>query len=116
MASVLSENSGGEPITSCVVEPAVDAGQVVRRARVPQGGNQRIVWDALGELLRASQAFGKAGAPATRPCVELEPAIACVRDKLATDPKRRTERTRQAITGLVASGLLKLNEGWLWCP
>jgi hypothetical protein len=110
----IGTDADGEPITSCVVEAAEDAGEAVRRVRVPQGGNQRIVWDALGELLRASHAFGKAGAPPTRPCVELEAAIASVRDKLATDPKRRTERTRQAITGLVASGLLKLNEGWLW--
>lgn len=110
----IGTDDDGEPITSCVVESAEDAGQAVRRVRVPQGGNQRIAWDALGELLRASPAFGKAGAPATRPCVELETAVAAVRDRLVTDPKRRTERTRQAITGLVASGLLKLNEGWLW--
>lgn len=106
----------GDPITSCAVVPEESATDAVRRANVPAGGNQRIVWDALGELLRASQDNGKGGAPVTRPCVELEAAVVKLRDRLTTDPKRRTERTRTAITGLVTRGLLNLREGWLWCP
>lgn len=105
----------GDPITSCVVVPEENTADVVRRAKVPAGGNQRLVWDALGYLLRTSSNFGQAGAPPTRPCIEVEAAIEKLRDKLVTDPKRKTERTREAITGLVNRGLLKLNKGWLWC-
>ena len=105
----------GDPITSCVVVPEENAADALRRVKVPSGGNQRLIWDALGELLRNSKHFGKGGAPDTRPCLEVEAAVVAVRDKLATDPKRKSERTREAITGLVNRGLLKLNEGWLWC-
>lgn len=110
----MGEDDYGLPVTSCAVVRDEDAAELVRRIRVPQGGNQLIVWNALGELLRQSRDFGKGGAPASRPCLEVEAAVAAVRDKLATDPKRKTERTRLAITGLVAAGLLKIDEGWLW--
>lgn len=110
----LGEDEHGDPITSCVISPEENAGNTIKRVRVPQGGNQLVVWNALGEILRNAGTFGKAGAPPTRPCVEIEAAVVACREKLATDPKRRTERTRQAITGLVASGLIQINEGWLW--
>jgi hypothetical protein len=110
----MGEDDYGLPATSCAVVRDEDAAELVRRIRVPQGGNQLIVWNALGELLRQSRDFGKGGAPASRPCLEVEAAVAAVRDKLATDPKRKTERTRLAITGLVAAGLLRIDGGWLW--
>jgi len=105
----------GDPITSCVIVPEETAADTVRGAKVPTGGNQRLIWDALGELFRNSPESGEGGAPATRPCIKLEAAIEKLRDRLATEPKRRVERTRAAITGLVARGLLQLREGWLWC-
>lgn len=104
----------GDAITSCVVIPEESTADTVRRAKLPAGGNQRLIWNALGDLLRASTDFGKGGAPAGRPCVALEPAIEKLRDRLTTDPKRRTERTRKAITSLVNRRLLNLNEGWIW--
>lgn len=105
----------GEPITSCVVDaPAVDLEPVPQRPKLPKGGNQKIVYDALCPLFRESRTFGKAGAPALRPCLALEDAIASARDRLIVDPKRRTERAQEAIRGLVASGVLGSNEGWLW--
>ena len=42
----------GEAITSCVIVPEENIVAMVRRAKVPSGGNQRIVWDALGEWFR----------------------------------------------------------------
>lgn len=108
----LGEDEDGEAITSCVVHP--DDAPAVHRPRPPKGGNQRIVYDALGPLFRESQHFGKGGAPAMRPCIELEEAIAQVKDRLAVEPKRQAERTRLAITGLVSSGVLGCREGWLW--
>jgi putative DNA primase/helicase len=109
----LGDDQDGEPETSCVVEADQGAAEV-RRVKLPQGGNQRIVLDALGPLFKASAQFGKAGAPAPRPCIELEAAIASVRDRLTCPSERRTERTREAITGLVSRGVISCSEGWLW--
>lgn len=108
----LGEDEDGEPITSCVV--CADDAPAVNRPKLPKGGNQRIVFDALGPLLRESVEFGKADAPPQRPCIKLDEAILKVRDRLAVPTDRRTERTRAAITGLVSTGVLGLNEGWLW--
>lgn len=111
----LGEDAEGRPITSCVVEPEEQAAGAVNRASLPRGGNQRIVWDGLGELFRASKDFGQAGAPPTRPCVKLEDAIHTLRDRLPCEADRQTERTRAAITGLISKGLIHHREGWLWC-
>lgn len=104
----------GEEITSCVVEPTEAPADTVRAAKIPGGGNMRIAWDRLGELLRQSNHFGKASAPITRPCVELEAATTDIADRLTCDQKRRRERTQVAITGLVARGLIAHEGGWLW--
>ena len=110
----LETDEDGEPVTSCVVAPEERAADAVRRVKLPQGGNQKIVFDALRDLLREARRFGMAGAPPTRPCIELEEAIEKTRDRLACTSDRKTERTRQAITGLVNSGALVLREGWIW--
>lgn len=104
----------GEAVTSCVVVPEESADDAVRRALPPKSGNQRVIWDALGDLLKASRTYGKAGAPQTRPCVELDHAIEQTRTRLVCDPKRQTERTQSAITGLINRGLILHQEGWLW--
>lgn len=105
----------GEPITSCIVVPEQKAAEATKR-RIPKGGNQRIVWDALGDLLRESKHFGKAGAPPTRPCVELEAAIVAIAPRLTCEDKRKAERTRQALTGLLSSKTIEHREGWIWTP
>ena len=71
-------------------------------------------WQCLGPLFRDSRSFGQAGAPASRPCLTLTDAIAGSRDKLLVESGRRTERARQALTGLVSAGVLDSNEDWLW--
>ena len=107
-------DADGEPITSCVVVPEESAGAAVRRVLPPKSGNQRIVWDALSEMLKASPHYGQAGAAATRPCVRLDDAIEKARSRLVCDPKRQTERARSAITGLISNGQIIHREGWLW--
>lgn len=111
----IGTDDGGEAITSCIVVPDQKAAEATKR-RIPKGGNQRIVWDALGELLRESKHSGKGGAPITRPCVELETAIAAIASRLLCDDKRKQERTRQAITGLVSTKAIEHREGWIWIP
>lgn len=108
----LGEDEYGQPITSCAVCPDVDDSRP--RVKLPRGGNQRIVYDALGPLFRESHTFGKADAPAIRPCIRLDEAINHARDRLTVATERRTERTRQALTGLISSGVMGCNEGWVW--
>jgi hypothetical protein len=111
----LTPDDEGEPMTSCVVR-ADDSPQEVTRSRLPKGRNQKVVLDAMGELLRKSATFGRAGAPPTRPCVETETAVEAIALRLTCEPLRRKERTRKALTGLVAAGVLTCLEGWLWLP
>jgi putative DNA primase/helicase len=111
----LGEDGDGESVTSCVIAPE-EAPEHKTRCKLPKGGNQRIVLGALGELLRDSKHFGKAGAPAIRPCVELEQAVIAIAPRLTCEEKRRIERARQAFTGLVAGGCVVLRDGWLWLP
>lgn len=111
----LGEDEDGDPITSCVIEPTVALDDIPsNRPKAPRGGNQRIVYDALGPLLRESGAYGRGGAPAHRPCVLIEEAIARTADRLTVEPKRKPERARQAITAMAASGVLGTGDGWLW--
>lgn len=109
------DDETGEALTSLVLVPTESTAEGIQKARIPGGGNMRIAWDRMGELLRQSVHFGQASAPATRPCVELEAATADIAERLTCDPKRRRERTESAITNLVARGLLVHEGGWLWC-
>ena len=102
----------GDEITSCVVQ-ADEQAEEVRRVKLPQGGNQRLVLEALRPMFKEGH-IGKPGAPPLRPCIELETAILAAGARLTCPTDRRTERTRDAITGLVARGVLGCNEGWLW--
>ncbi|MBL8327592.1 MAG: AAA family ATPase [Rubrivivax sp.] len=111
----LGEDDQGESVTSCVIAPD-ESPQDVTRSRLPKGGNQKVVLDALGELLRKSATFGRAGAPPVRPCVQLEPAVEAIAPRLTCEPKRQKERVRQALTGLTASGVVTCRDGWLWLP
>lgn len=119
----LGTDDEGEEVTSCVCLPDEAPADSVRRAKVPTGGNQRIVWDALGELLleEGKRTGGRKPddapeeVPFGRPCLRLDDAIAKCRDRLTVESDRKTERTRQAITGLITRGLIVCREGWLWC-
>lgn len=102
----------GDPITSCVVR-SIDT-PVERTPRPPSGGNQRIIYMALSELFRAGGAYGKPGAPPTRPCLQLDEAIEATKGRLAVEPKRQAERARLAINNMVATGVLGCSEGWIW--
>ena len=109
----LGEDDEGEAVTSCVIAPD-ESPQDTTRSRLPKGSNQKVVLDALGELLRKSGTFGRAGAPPQRPCVELEATVDAIAQRLTCEPKRQKERVRLALTGLHAAGVVTCREGWLW--
>lgn len=102
----------GEPITSCTVRADTTADDV-KRVKVPQGGNQSLVYSAIRGMFKDGIS-GKPGAPPLRPCIELEAAVTRGAASLTCETHRRATRTREAITGLVTRGVLGLNEGWLW--
>jgi hypothetical protein len=102
----------GEPITSCTVRMDGSV-EDVKRVKLPQGGNQRLVYESIRGLFKDG-ATGKPGAPPLRPSIELEAAVAAGAQRLTCETHRRATRARDAITGLVARGVLGLNEGWLW--
>lgn len=108
----LAPDEDGEPVSSCVVRRDT-ALEDIRAVKLPQGGNQKLVLDALRPLFKAG-AIGKPGAPPMRPCIELEAAITAAAAGLTCATDRRAERAREAITGLVARGVLGCWEGWLW--
>ena len=108
----LGTDEHGDAVTSCVVMPD-HAARDVRAVKLPQGGNQRLVLDALRPMFKDGTT-GKPGAPLLRPSIELEAAVVTGAGRLTCQTDRRATRTREAITGLVSRGVMGLNEGWLW--
>lgn len=101
-----------DPVTSCTVRADTNTDDI-KRVKLPQGGNQRLVYEGIRGLFKDGIS-GKPGAPPLRPCIELEAAVAAGATRLTCQTDRRATRTREAITGLVSRGVLGLNEGWLW--
>jgi len=108
----LGTDEHGDTVTSCVVvrDTAI---QDVQAVKLPQGGNQKLVLDALRSMFKDG-ATGKGGAPPQRPCIELEAAVIKSAGVLPVAPDRKAERARAAITGLISRGLLGCNDGWMW--
>jgi hypothetical protein len=104
----------GDEITSCVAVPDESINNAMRHTLPPKSGNQKIIWEALGAVLRSSSQHGQGGAPVSRPCVRLDEAVEKTRGRLVCEQKRQSERTQSAISGLVARGLLEHKDGWLW--
>ncbi len=102
----------GDPVTSCTIRIDTNT-QDVQRVKLPQGGNQRLVYEGIRGLFKDGIS-GKPGAPPLRPCIELEAAVLAGAARLTCASDKKTSRTRDAITGLVSRGVLGLNEGWLW--
>ena len=115
----IGTDEDGEPVTSCTVHPMEKIADNIKKVMPPKSGNQRAVWDALGEIFRKAGNVKPEGAPDTlpqgRPCITLEAAIEGTRTKLVCEGKRQTERAQAAIRGLVDKGLLFHERGFLWC-
>lgn len=82
----LGEDEDGELITSCVIAPEPETENMGRQAKIPVGGNQRIVWNCLQDLFKDGLLDRPEGAPAEipfgQPCVSVEDAVAKARDRL----------------------------------
>ncbi|WP_240464602.1 MULTISPECIES: AAA family ATPase [Burkholderia cepacia complex] len=109
----VGDDADGEPVTSCVVVEDESIAEVAR-VKLPRGDNQRIAMDALAKPLRDSREFNKGDAPFGRPCIEFDAAVSISASHMPVDSKRRNERAKAAITGLIASGVYGLKDGWLW--
>lgn len=113
----LGIDADGDPLTSCVV---VESDGVPRAAlpNIPKGGNVRVVWEKLGDMLCAAGDVRPSDAPKElpegRPTVRLDDAIAKIGPSLPVEQRRRAERTRAAILSLVNKGLVDHQGGWLW--
>jgi putative DNA primase/helicase len=116
----IGEHDDGEAITSCVVV-ADETPNELRRPRIPQSGNQRIAWDALGELLRQAGDGRPKDAPDSlpvgRPSVTVESAAATIQGRLVDiEPQRRKERAKKALTDLHAKHVIRIDGGLVWIP
>lgn len=102
----------GEPVTSCVVDPA-DA--VAHRApKQPAGATQQLVFEALKNQLVVSPNFGKGHSPSTRPCVLLDDALQWASEAMICEAKRRKTLGRRALEAMIARGIYQQSDGWLW--
>lgn len=110
-------DDGAEITGAAVVEHEYVA--VKDLPKVPQGGNQRIVWDALGAEFRKAGDGRPQGAPTElpdgRPAVRLEDVIESLAAGLTCEPKRKVERARSALAALINRDLIRQVEGWIWC-
>lgn len=116
----IGEHDDGEPMTSCVVV-ADETPTEMRRPRIPQAGNQRIAWDALGELLRQAGDARPKDAPDSlpvgKPSVTVESAAATIENRLVDiGPKRRKERAKKALTDLHVKHVIRIDGGLVWIP
>lgn len=113
----LGVDEHGDPVTSCVVM-ADTSSEDVKRVKLPQGGNQKVVLEVVRDLLKKAGPFNTPGAPATcppgRPAIELEESLSRIAERLTVAPDRKAERAREAVTGLVSRGVLGCDKGWIW--
>lgn len=109
----LGSDDCGDPVTSCVVAPD-ESVQVVKRAKLPSGGNQKIAFDAVTEALRDSFEPGTGGAPEDRACIRLDQAVALVAERMLCDQKHKKQRAIEALNGLVVKKILGSKSDWLW--
>jgi len=107
----------GQPISSVCIAGEEPGASFGTPKRYPSGANQRIAFDAIGDVLRASTQFGMADAPSYRPCVKLDVAIAAAAQRIPKEEQRyRTQSAKRAIEDMVARGVLAAGGGWIWIP
>ena len=109
----LGTDEDGDTVTSCTIKE-LDATDATGKKRPALGKNQKIAREALGKPLKAATAFGMDGAPANRPCINYDEAVALVAERMPTDAKHQKQSATRAIGSLVGNGYLGMKGAWLW--
>ena len=109
----LGRDSDGDEITSCVVL-ADGSARAIQKKMPTLGSNQAIAHSALKTLLSRSVDIGRDGAPAGRPCISHDDALAIIAPSMPVLAKHKKERAKGAIEGLVTKNVVGRNGDWLW--
>jgi len=117
-SKVVDIDEYGDDLESCVVMPDLGV-QLVNSAKVPQGGNQKVVMTAARNLLATKAApitksMLPAAYPPGKPAIDLEASLPIFASQLKCPPDKRTSRAREALAGLAKRGLLTIADGWIW--
>ena len=114
---VLGQDTDGEDITSCSIEPDHTT---VFAPKEPSGGRQKIALKAIQRALAASKDFGIASSGSNTPCITVDEATTKVAHELTTEEKsKRRSRAKALIDGLIKGGYLGTGldasyDGWVW--
>jgi hypothetical protein len=109
----LENDSDGDAVTSCVVVPDQSA-QAIAKKIPTLGSNQTIALKALEEPLSKSVDIDKDGAPQGKPCLLFDVALEIVALSVAGEAKRKKQRAKEALTGMVERNILGMKGDWLW--
>jgi hypothetical protein len=114
---VLGQDSEGDDIVSCSVEPDLGA---VLTTKVPSGGQQKMALRSIRSAIASSTTIGVAGAGANDACIRVDDAMTTVAAGLTTTSKnKRNSRARTLIDSLIkgaylGTGLDASGDGWVW--
>lgn len=106
----IGTNSQNETKSSCVIEiPQYP----VRNLKVPQGENQKLIFDSLTALFTNGE-NGIEDAPANALCIRIEDAISAGAACLKCKPDKKTHNARIILERMINNGLLAANKRWIW--
>ncbi len=103
---ILGADADGDQISSCVVEAAIQR-VISSQQKRPAGAQQKIALETFNGLVVDQRLNGSNALTG----VNLEELVKAVGSNLAVEAKRKTERARAAINGLIALGLFTLKDG-----
>jgi len=103
---ILGADADGDQISSCVVEAAIQR-VISSQQKRPAGAQQKIALETFNGLVVDQRLNGSNALTG----VNLEQLVKAVGSNLAVEAKRKTERARAAINGLIALGLFTLKDG-----
>lgn len=111
----LGQNEDGSPISGGVAVPANDSDTPRDVPRPPSAPGQKLAYEVVGALLRASHDFGQGDdCPPTRPCVRFEKAVEALAPKQVQLPlKKRAWAARRTLSAMQAHWYVTDGE-WLW--
>ena len=90
--------------------------QLFTKIQLPGGGNQRIIYDAVRQMLQQAMPIDPwpAAVPEGRDHIRLEDAVVKTSGQLTCEKSQRNRSARVAITALINKRLLELADGWIF--